>query len=149
MRKLAFLFLLLFSTTIHATASHATATYAATNKIIRHPTDSDCSIFMVWKETRGGDLKTMRAVLDVLHNRMYVNKTNACKELKKAGQYPYFKYGVYHIHDKEFLTKYKIAVTMSPVLDKRYLFFNTKKHRFATGHVKIGKMWFSRLKERK
>lgn len=118
-------------------------------KYIKNPTDDQCKVFMVYKEIRGGSLQAMRAVLDVLDNRMITYGTKACKELKKAGQYPYFKHGVKLIKDKQFLTKYAAAIRMAPILtDRRYIFFNSSKHSFATGHKRIGKMWFSRLKEK-
>lgn len=119
-------------------------------KYIKNPTDEQCRQYMVYKEARGDSLKALRAVLDVLDNRMATYGTKACKELKKAGQYPYFKYGVKLVKDKEFLTKYDAATRMAPILtDRRYIFFNSIKHSFATGHKKIGHLYFSRLKEKR
>ena len=128
----------------------ATSSAQAAQKYIKNPTDDQCRQYMVYKEARGDSLKALRAVLDVLDNRMATYGTKACKELKKAGQYPYFKYGVKLVKDKDFLTKYAAAIRMAPILtDRRYIFFNNSKHSFATGHKRIGKMWFSRLKEKR
>jgi hypothetical protein len=115
--------------------------------IISSESDFQCLMWAVYKESRGESVKAQRAVLDTIQHRIEAKKKTACQVLKESGQFPYFKYGIKKV-DKEWLTKYLELYNMEPVLkDKRYVFFNDKKFSWGTGNVKIGKLWFSRLKE--
>jgi len=109
----------------------------------------ECLMWAVYKEARGEPIKTRRAVLDSIEHRMEARHLEACQVLKQSGQFPYMKYGVKKVEQK-WLTEYLEVVNMEPVLkDKRYQFFNDKKFSWGAGHIKIGGMWFSRLKEKR
>lgn len=105
---------------------------------------SDCLRYAVWKEARGEGLKTQRAVLDVIFNRMKKSGKKACAVLREKGQFPYFKNGVKKVLDRKFLKKYNVIVKMRRVLPNSYLYFNHVRHKWGKDTVKIGKLYFSR-----
>ena len=117
------------------------------NSAVAKCVDEPAKAYMLWKEARNQPIEAQRAVLDVLHHRMLKSRLTACKELLKPSQYPYFKHGVKPV-SKEWLTHYRKVRRMPKVLlDESYLYFNHKKHRWATGHRKIGNLYFSKEKK--
>ena len=119
----------------------------ATNSAMAKCVDEPAKAFMLWKEARSQPIEAQRAVLDVLHHRMLKSRLTACKELLKPSQYPYMKYGVKPV-SKEWLTHYREVRMMPKVLkDEGYVFFNHRKHKWATGHIRIGGLVFSKEKK--
>jgi len=118
-------------------------------QIIKKPTDMECLVYSVYRESRGSDLPQMRAVIDVIENRVVDSGESICTVLKKRGQFPYMKFGVKKVYDRKFLTMFMNAYTMSPMLPKDFLFFNTKKFKWCGKTRKIEKMYFCKLKEKK
>ena len=109
--------------------------------------DEPAKAFMLWKEARNQPIEAQRAVLDVLYHRMLKSRLTACKELMKPSQYPYFKHGVKPV-SKEWLTHYRKVRMMPKVLqDDGYIFFNHRKHKWATSHIRIGGLIFSKEKK--
>lgn len=106
--------------------------------------DNACRKYMIYKEARGESVRTMRAVLDVLENRMARRSLSVCEVLKEPGQYPYMrKGGVKKVVDKQFLRKYYSAYAMEPVLSSRYMFFNHTKFSWGKNTKRVGRLYFS------
>ena len=119
----------------------------AANSAMAKCVDEPAKAYMLWKEARNQPIEAQRAVLDVLYHRMLKSRLTACKELMKPSQYPYMKYGVKPV-SKEWLTHYRKVRRMPKVLkDESYLYFNHRKHKWATGHRKIGNLTFSKEKK--
>ena len=109
--------------------------------------DEPAKAYMLWKEARNQPIEAQRAVLDVLHHRMLKSRLTACKELMKPSQYPYFKLGVKPV-SKEWLTHYRKVRRMPKVLkDEGYIFFNHRKHKWATSHIRNEGLIFSKEKK--
>ena len=120
----------------------------AANAVPAKCVDEPAKAFMLWKEARNQPIEAQRAVLDVLHHRMLKSRLTACKELLKPSQYPYMKQGVKPV-SKEWLTHYRKVRRMPKVLlDEGYIFFNHRKHKWATSHIHIGGLIFSKEKRK-
>jgi len=113
----------------------------ANANIIRNPTESQCVAYMLKKEAQGEPIKTQKAVLDVLSNRLEKSKSTACHELNKPNQYPYFKYGVKEV-SPEWMKHYKEVDKLPRVLDNSFMYFNNTKHSFGRDCRKIHTLWF-------
>jgi hypothetical protein len=113
---------------------------------LKHPTNKQILQYVAYMETRGQSDKAMRAVTDVVNNRLY--KCNLKKHctlkgvVSKAGAFPYVKRGIFKINDEKFLQKYWRVSIMKPVVSKSYLYFNTEKHIFGVECRKIDKLIF-------
>lgn len=118
-------------------------------QIIKKPTDMECLVYSVYRESRGSKLPQMRAVIDVIQNRAAESGESICTVLRKKSQFPYFKFGVKKIHDRKFLTMFMNAYTMPSMLPRDFLFFNTKKFKWCGKTKKIEKMYFCKLKEKR
>jgi hypothetical protein len=120
------------------------------NYTIKNPTDIQTLQWVTYKEARGESVVTIRAVLDVVNNRVRKNHETIRVTIFKAGQFPYIKRtGVRKVEDKEFLTEFWKAYNMKPVLkNEKYIFFNhyKSKHKFAIKHRRIGDLVFSQEK---
>jgi hypothetical protein len=115
-------------------------------ELLKQPTNQQILQYITYKETRGQSDKSMRAVIDVVNNRLYecnLKKHCTLKDVvSKAGAFPYMKRGVFLTNDAEFLTKFRGVSRMSPVLGRGYLYFNTEKHEFGVECRKIDKLVF-------
>jgi hypothetical protein len=113
---------------------------------LRSPTNQQILQYVAYRETRGQSDKAMRAVIDVVNNRLYecnLKKHCTLKDVvSKAGAFPYMKRGVFLTNDAEFLTKFRRVSRMSPVLGRGYLYFNTERHEFGIDCKKIDKLIF-------
>lgn len=109
----------------------------------------ECLIYSSYKESRGGTVEQTRAVIDVIINRSIIYNETICQVIRKSNQFPYARFGIKKIYDKEFLTLFMNAYIMPPLLPKDYLFFNTKKFKWCGKTRKIGKMYFCKLKEKR
>jgi hypothetical protein len=118
--------------------------------IVKNPTDIQILQYVTYREARGESVETIRAVLDVVLNRVRKNHETIRVTIFKAGQFPYIKRtGVRKVEDKEFLTEFWKAYNMKPVLkNEKYIFFNhyKSKHKFAIKHRRIGDLVFSQEK---
>lgn len=88
----------------------------------------------------------MRAVADVVLNRSRKNRVTICETILARGQFPYASKGIKKITDKQFLTKYFKVITMKPVVPSDVIYFNHRKHKWATSHIRIGGLIFSKEK---
>jgi hypothetical protein len=113
---------------------------------LKQPTNKQILQYVVYRETRGQSDKAMRAVIDVVNNRLHeCNLLKHCTlkdVVTKAGAFPYVKHGIFLVRDKKFLQKYEGVVRMKPVVSKRVLYFNTEKHTFGVECKKIDKLVF-------
>ena len=105
--------------------------------------DYACGRYAVWKEARGESLRVRRAVLDTIQNRARKADKGLCNVLRKPYQFPYFKYGVKRV-DKSWVTEYNAVLAAKPVLSEDYIFFNTLRSPWGTGHRKIGNLYFAK-----
>ncbi len=105
-------------------------------------TELECKALVIYKESRSEPLQGSRAVLDVLHNRMREGNLPACAVAKAKGQFPWMAKKHYKI-TKDMLTRLNKVSMMKPVLNKKYLFFNTKPHKFGKKVKKIGNHYFT------
>lgn len=104
--------------------------------------ENDCRAYVAYREASGGSVETIRAVLDVVENRMKLYNKTFCQVVKQKGQFPYVRHGIRKVNDEKFLHKYRKAVIMKPVLTSSYIFFNTKKHKWGKDCRKIEKMYY-------
>ncbi len=111
------------------------------------PTSRDCLQYTLYREARGETLVTMRAVADVVLNRARKNNVTICETILERGQFPYAAKGIKKITDNEFLTKYFKVITMKPVVSSDVIYFNHRKHRWASSHIRIGGLIFSKEKK--
>jgi hypothetical protein len=102
----------------------------------------DCRAYITYKEARGESLETIRAVLDVVENRMKTYNETCLQVARKKGQFPYINKHTNFKVSKEWLHKYEIVVMMNPVLGRDYLFFNTRKFKWGKSCKKIGSLTF-------
>jgi hypothetical protein len=113
---------------------------------LKQPTNKQVLQYITYKETRGQSDKAMRAVIDVVNNRLYecnLKKHCTLKDVvTKAGAFPYVKRGIFKVNDEKFLQKYWRVSIMKPIVIKSVLYFNTEKHIFGVECKKINKMWF-------
>lgn len=123
-----------------------TANSAMAN-VIKKPSNRECLQYTLYRESRGESLVTMRAVADVVLNRARKNSVTICETILERGQFPWARHGIKRVTDKEFLTKYFKVIRMSATLPDSYIYFNHKKHKWATGHRKIGNLTFSKEKK--
>lgn len=123
------------------------ANSAMANVVIKNPTSRDCLQYTLYRESRGESLVTMRAVADVVLNRSRKNRVTICETILERGQFPYAKKGIKKITDKVFLTKYFKVITMKPVVSHDVIYFNHRKHKWATSHTRIGGLIFSKEKK--
>jgi hypothetical protein len=105
--------------------------------------DFECGRYAVFKEARGESRKVQRAVLDTIQNRARKANTSLCKVLRKPQQFPYFKYGVKRV-DKRWHIEYNAVLAAKRVLSEDYIYFNTIKSPWGTGHKKLGNLWFAK-----
>ncbi len=118
---------------------------------IKSPTDIQMLQYVTYREARGESVETIRAVLDVVNNRVAKNNVTISETIFQAGQFPYVKRtGIRKVKDKQFLTKFWKAYNMKPVLTSEALYFNhfRSKHRWADKHKRVGNLIFSREKEK-
>lgn len=118
--------------------------------VINSPTDIQILQWIAYKESVGESVITIRAVLDVVLNRVRKNRETIYVTIHKPSQFPYIKRtGVRKVKDKKFLHKFWNALIMAPVLSKEYIFFNhyKSKHQWATKHRRIGNLVFSQEKK--
>lgn len=113
---------------------------------IKKPTNMECLIYSSYKESRGGTVEQTRAVIDVITNRSIAYNESVCQVIRKPNQFPYARFGIKKVYDKEFLTLFMNAYTMPSLLPRDYLFFNTKKFKWCGKTRKIDKMYFCKLK---
>ena len=106
-------------------------------------TELQCKAYMLKRETNGGSVKMQRAVLNVMHNRMRKWNKGACQVLYMKGQYPYMIFGMKPV-SKEWLTHTEKLSRMSPLIDRDYIYFNTRKHVFGKEQLRVGSLWFSK-----
>lgn len=118
------------------------------NVVIKNPSSRDCLQYTLYREARGESLVTMRAVADVVLNRGKAKKLSICETILERGQFPYAKKGIKRITDKQFLTKYFKVITMKPVVPSDVIYFNHRKHKWATSHIRIGGLVFSKEKRK-
>jgi hypothetical protein len=115
-------------------------------ELLKQPTNQQILQYITYKETRGQSDKAMRAVIDVVNNRLYecnLKKHCTLKDVvSKAGAFPYMKKEVFKVNDEKFLQKYWRVSIMKPVVSKRYLFFNTERHMFGVECKEIDKLIF-------
>lgn len=123
------------------------ANSAMANVVIKNPSSRDCLQYTLYREARGESLVTMRAVADVVLNRGKAKKLSICETILAKGQFPYTKKGIKRITDKKFLTSYFKVITMKPVVSHDVIYFNHKKHKWATSHIRIGGLIFSKEKK--
>lgn len=123
------------------------ANSAMANVVIKNPSSRDCLQYTLYRESRGESLVTMRSVADVVLNRSRKNHVTICETILERGQFPYAKKGIKKIIDKQFLTKYFKVITMKPVVPSDVIYFNHRKHKWATGHSRIGRLIFSKEKK--
>ena len=123
------------------------ANSAMANVVIKNPTSRDCLQYTLYRESRGESLVTMRAVADVVLNRARKNRVTICETILAKGQFPYASKGIKKVSDNEFLTKYFKVITMKPVVSQDVIYFNHRKHKWATGHIRIGGLIFSKEKK--
>jgi hypothetical protein len=113
---------------------------------LKQPTNKQILQYITYMETRGQSDKAMRAVIDVVNNRLYecnLKKHCTLKDVvSKAGAFPYIKRGVFKINDEKFLQKYWRAPIMKPVVSREFLYFNTERHDFGRECRKIDKLIF-------
>lgn len=105
--------------------------------------DYTCGRYAVWKEARGESLRVRRAVLDTIQNRARKANKGLCSVLRKPHQYPYFKYGVKRV-DRSWDKEYNAVLAAKPVLSEDYIYFNTLRSPWGTGHRKLGNLWFAK-----
>lgn len=117
------------------------------NVVIKNPSSRDCLQYTLYRESRGESLVTMRSVADVVLNRSKRNRVTICETILERGQFPWAKKGIKKITDKQFLTKYFKVITMKPVVSHDVIYFNHRKHKWATGHIRIGGLIFSKEKK--
>lgn len=106
--------------------------------------DEACLKWALWKEARGESKVTMRAVLDVIHNRMAKYQLSACDVLKQRGQFPWRRRGEIKTVDFAFTSVYNTVSQMEPVLSSEYIYFNHRRHPWGKGTTKIGNLFFSK-----
>ena len=123
------------------------AANSAMANIIHKPSSRDCLQYTLYRESRGESLVTMRAVADVVLNRSRKNNVTICETILAKGQFPYARHGIKRVTDKEFLTKYFKVVRMEPVVPHDVIYFNAKRHKWATSHIRIGGLTFSKEKK--
>jgi hypothetical protein len=115
-------------------------------ELLKQPTNQQILQYITYKETRGQSDKAMRAVIDVVNNRLYecnLKKHCTLKDVvSKAGAFPYVKRGIFKVNGGKFLQKYWRVSIMKPVVAKSALYFNTEKHEFGRECRRIDKMWF-------
>lgn len=119
------------------------------NSLIKSPTDIQILQYVTYRESRGETVETIRAVLDVVNNRVIKNRETIRVTIFKAGQFPYVaRTGIRKVKDKEFLTKFWKAYNMKPILTSEALYFNhyKSKHKWADKHKRVGNLIFSREK---
>lgn len=81
--------------------------------------------------------------MDTIQNRARKVGKGLCSVLRQRGQFPYFRHGVKKVAkgwDKE----YNAVTNMKPVLSEDYMFFNTIRLPWGTGHRRIGNLIFSK-----
>lgn len=117
--------------------------------VIKNPTDMECLVYSAYRESRGGTVQQVRAVIDVITNRAVTFRETICQVIRKPKQFPYARFGIKKVYDKEFLTLFMNAYTMPSLLPRDYLFFNTKKFKWCGKTSKIDKMYFCKMKEKK
>lgn len=123
------------------------AANSAMANIILKPSTRECLQYTLYRESRGESLVTMRAVADVVLNRARKNRVTICETIKAKGQFPWARHGIRRVTDKKFLTQYFKVIKMSPILADDFLYFNHKKHEWATSHTRIGGLIFSKEKK--
>lgn len=106
-------------------------------------TTSDCLKYALYREARGEGIITQRATLDVIMNRVRKSGKSACKVLRERNQFPYMKRGVKKVVDRHFSARYHMLLRMGRILDSRYLYFNSVRHKWGEDTVKIGGMYYS------
>lgn len=116
------------------------------NVVIKNPSSRDCLQYTLYREARGESLVTMRAVADVVLNRSRKNRVTICETILAKGQFPWAVRGIKKVGDEKFLTKYFKVITMEPVVTSDVIYFNHRKHKWATGHIRIGGLIFSKEK---
>jgi hypothetical protein len=113
---------------------------------LKQPTNKQILQYVAYRESRGEDDRVVRAVIDVVNNRLHeCNLLKHCTlkdVVTKAGAFPYMKRGVFKVRDEKFLQKYEGVVRMKPVVSKSVLYFNTEKHIFGVECRKIDKLIF-------
>jgi spore germination cell wall hydrolase CwlJ-like protein len=124
---------------------------ASSMAAIKSPADIQILQYVTYREARGESVETIRAVLDVVNNRVAKNRETIRVTIFKAGQFPYIKRtGIRKVKDKSFLTKFWKAYIMKSILTSEALFFNhyKSKHKWADKHRRVGNLIFSREKEK-
>jgi len=119
----------------------------AVANVIKKPSNRECLQYSLYRESRGESLETMRAVADVVLNRSRKNRVTICETILERGQFPYARYGIKKVTDKDFLTKYFKVVNMKPIVSSDVIYFNHRKHKWATSHIRIGGLIFSKEKK--
>ncbi len=105
--------------------------------------DMSCKILAITKEAQGEPLIGARAVLDVLENRMKAKKQSACQIVLAKSQWPWAAKQKNWHYSVDMLRRYERVNWMKPVLDEKYIYFNTVPHSFGKKVKKIGNHYFS------
>lgn len=103
----------------------------------------ECLRYAVYKEARGESVKVQRAVMDVIVNRVKDTGKGVCAVLKVRGQFPWRREGIKRV-DKAYLSVYNVVLKHPVVLGEGYLFFNSTRLPWGTGHRRIGNLIFSK-----
>lgn len=106
-------------------------------------TNLQCKILAEFFESRGEPLKVSKGVLQVVENRMRMDKQTACQVVKRKGAFPWARKRRSWKITQSMLTRHFKLVNMLPVVSSRAYYFNDKPNRYGVRHKKLGNLYFN------
>jgi N-acetylmuramoyl-L-alanine amidase len=120
MKALAIALLLAATFLLGKPADAPTVPYAASERL--------CKAYAVYMEARGESLRGQRAVLDVIHNRMWDRKLSACGVVKQRKQFSFYNVRKQMELARKDLTHFLVVATMPPVAGKSTFYHERRVH---------------------
>lgn len=118
------------------------ALFGLTSQVIAQ-SELACKVISLHMETQGSPPEVSKAVLQVIRNRMRIDKQTACQVVKRKGAFPWSR----KKHNWKFthgmLTRYFTCLKMEPVVGINTYYFNDEPVRYGTFHAKIGQLYFN------
>lgn len=94
-------------------------------------------------EARGESLRVAKSVLQVVENRMRIDKMTACQVVKRKGAFPWSRNKNNWKITHSMLTRHFELRKMMPVVNINTYYFNDKPVVYGDFHRKLGGLYFN------
>lgn len=102
-----------------------------------------CKVVATYVEARGESLIAAKGVLQVIENRMHIDKQTACQVVKRKGAFPWSRDRNNWKITNTMLTRHFELRKMHPVVNINTYYFNDKPVRYGKFHQKLGALYFN------